>query len=136
MKRIRIDESEKQRILGMHHTAIKRQYLSENLDNVVGSFSPDERQRYNMAIQCFLNKRGITDNDGNKLAIDGSIGNYPKSKSAQAIHKYQEMVKTYPVDGKWGDETVKKMPPNDKKMFEECISEYKDIFDRIIDFFR
>jgi hypothetical protein len=29
MKRFRIDESEKQRILGMHQSATKRQYLSE-----------------------------------------------------------------------------------------------------------
>lgn len=134
MKRFIINETERQRILNMHESASKRQYLNENLEQVLSDLSSDERYKHNKTIQCFLNKKGITDNEGNKLVIDGSIGNYPKSKSAQAIYKYQEMIKVYPVDGVWGPDTYNKMPTEDKKIFEECMSNYDDLIDKIIKF--
>ena len=42
-----------------------------------------EDGNYKKGIQCFLNKRGIKDDSGQSLKIDGSIGNYPNSKTAQ-----------------------------------------------------
>ena len=89
-----------------------------------------EHYNYNMAIQCFLNKKGVKDDGGQVLKMDGSIGNYPKSKTAQAIVKYQTMIKVYPTDGVWGEQTMGKMPPKDKEMFKICKSEHGDIFDK------
>jgi len=89
-----------------------------------------EYYNYNMAIQCFLNKKGIKDDSGQPLKMDGSIGNYPKSKSAQAIAKYQSMIKVYPVDGVWGPQTMDKMPPKDMEIFKACKAEHGDIFDK------
>jgi len=135
MRKFIINETERERILNLHQTAIKKQNITETLEAVVSSMSDPELQKYNKAIQCFLNKKGVTDDNGNKLVIDGSIGNYPNSKSAQAIYKYQKMVKAYPVDGKWGQDTMSKMSDEDKKMYKECLSQYEDIIDKIINFF-
>lgn len=131
MKPFRIDESEKQRILGMHEGATKRQYLKEDVSQ---GMTDIERYNYQRGIQCFLNKKGVKDNEGNELKLDGSIGNLPKSKSAQAIATYQRMIKAYPVDGVWGDDTMKAMPEADKKIFKDCISEYGDLFDKLYHF--
>ena len=127
MKKFRIDESEKARILGLHEAATKKQYLKEDLEQ---GMTDIERFNYNRGVQCFLNKVGIRDNEGNQLKLDGSIGNLPKSKSAQAIAKYQEVIKVV-VDGVWGEETMNAMPDGDKKIFRDCISQYGDLFDKI-----
>ena len=75
----------------------KRQYLSEQT----------EMAKINMKhCQCFLNKKGITDNEGGELVVDGSIGRLPNSKSAQAISKYQSKVGVDP-DGVWGFNTLR-----------------------------
>jgi len=55
-----------------------------------------EHYNYNMAIQCFLNKKGIKDDSGQPVKMDGSIGRYPNSKSAQAIMNYQHTLKMDP----------------------------------------
>lgn len=89
-----------------------------------------EYYKFNMAIQCFLNKKGVKDDAGQILKMDGSIGNYPQSKSAQAISKYQSMIKVYPADGVWGPQTEGKMPPGDVKIFKACKAEHGDIFDK------
>ena len=88
-----------------------------------------EGYNFNRGLQCFLNKKGFRDYDGNMLKLDGSIDNYPKSKSAQAIFKYQDTIGVVP-DGVWGSNTMDKMPKGDKKVFKECISDYGDIFDK------
>jgi len=77
----------------------------------------------NMSIQCFLNKKGIKDDSGQPLEMDGLIGDWPKSKSAQAIARYQVKLIMIPADGKWTINLINKMPANDKIMFIECISE-------------
>ncbi len=101
-----------------------------------GELSEDqETYNYNMAIQCFLNKKGVKDDSGQPLKMDGSIGNWPKSKSAQAIANYQRNLGVYPVDGVWGPDTMNKMPGKDKEMFKECVSEHGDIIDKGLHFF-
>jgi hypothetical protein len=132
MKQFRINEQEKSRILGLHIEATSRQYLKEDFNNGMTTI---ERYNYNMAIQCFLNKKGVKDDAGQSLKMDGSIGNYPKSKSAQAILKYQSMIKVYPADGVWGEQTMSEMPENDKKIFKQCVSDYGDLFDKISHYF-
>jgi hypothetical protein len=96
-----------------------------------------EHYNYNMAIQCFLNKKGIKDDAGQPLKMDGSIGKYPNSKSAQAILKYQTMIKVSPeyMDGVWGEMTMLKMPPADMKIFKDCKSEHGDLIDKGLHFF-
>ena len=89
----------------------------------------DENYNSNKAIQCFLNKKGIKDNTGQALKLDGSIGNLPDSKSAQAIAKYQSSIGV-DDDGVWGYETNTKMPPKDKMIYKQCISDHGDIIDK------
>jgi hypothetical protein len=89
----------------------------------------DENYKINMAIQCFLNKKGIKDNNGQSLKLDGSIGNLPNSKSAQAIAKYQSSIGVN-EDGVWGYDTNTKMPPKDKVIYKQCASEHGDIIDK------
>ena len=128
-KIIRLTESQLENII---RKVISEQYLKEDLEQ---GMTDIERYNYNRGIQCFLNKKGIKDDKGNKLVMDGSIGNYPKSKSAQAIYRYQEIIKVYPVDGVWGQDTMEAMPDADKKIFRDCISEYGDLFDKIYHYF-
>jgi hypothetical protein len=132
MKKFVITEEEKSRILGMHIGATSRQYLKEDLNSGMTTI---DRYNYNSAIQCFLNKKGVRDDAGQPLKIDGSIGNYPKSKSAQAIAKYQSMINVYPVDGVWGEDTMDAMPEKDKVIFKQCVSDYGDLYDKIIHYF-
>jgi hypothetical protein len=89
----------------------------------------DENYKINKAIQCFLNKKGIKDNTGQALKLDGSIGNLPNSKSAQAIAKYQSSIGV-DDDGVWGYDTNTKMPPKDKVIYKKCSSEHGDIIDK------
>lgn len=88
---------------------------------------------YNMGIQCFLNKKGIKDNAGQPLKMDGSIGRLPNSKAAQAISKYQISIGV-DGDGVWGPDTMGKMPPKDKQMFKACVAEHGDLFDKGLHF--
>jgi hypothetical protein len=98
----------------------------------------DENYKANMIIQCFLNKKGIKDDAGQQLKLDGSIGRLPNSKSAQAIAKYQTRIGVE-ADGVWGYDTSEKMPPADKKLYDACFSENSGVIDRmakgISDFF-
>lgn len=118
---------------------MKKYILTENqfktlMDKVIAETKQiseqPEHYNYNMAIQCFLNKKGVKDDAGQPLKMDGSIGNWPKSKSAQAVANYQRNIKVYPVDGVWGPDTMDKMPPKDMEIFKSCKAEHGDIFDK------
>jgi hypothetical protein len=121
MSKFTVSEEEKRQILEQHKSrGYKTSVISEQT----------ETYNRNMAIQCFLNKKGVKDDAGQPLKMDGSIGNYPKSKTAQAIVKYQTMIKVYPTDGVWGPDTMEKMPESDKKIYKDCVAEHGDIFDK------
>lgn len=122
MRQFRIDDSERDRILNLHESATKRQYLGEQT----------ELANLNKAIQCFLNKKGVKDDEGNELDIDGSIGRLPNSKSAQAIAKYQSMVGVRPVDGVWGYDTASAMTKEDKEIMKDCRSEHGNLIDKFL----
>lgn len=124
-KRIIVSESEKSQILSLHKEERKKNFMNEQSESV----------NHNKAIQCFLNKIKVTDDNGNTLKVDGSIGNYPKSLSAQAISKYQSMRGVYPADGVWGSNTEDKMTPEDKKFFKDCVDEHSDLLDKFLDLF-
>jgi hypothetical protein len=89
-----------------------------------------EEYNHNMAIQCFLNKKGVKDDGGQPLKMDGQIGTLAmKSKTAQAIAKYQQRIGSEP-DGVWGEDTTSRMPNADKVIFKQCVSDHGDIFDK------
>lgn len=89
-----------------------------------------EEKQANTIIQCFLNKRGIKDDMGKILVVDGSIGNLPNSKSAQAIATYQGVIGV-DQDGVWGYDTSSKMTTSDKKLYDACFSENSGIIDKL-----
>ena len=120
MKKFTLTEEERKEILEQHKSHGYKTIINEQSETI----------NMNKAIQCFLNKKGITDDAGQPLKVDGSIGRYPNSKSAQAIVKYQEMIKSYPTEGVWGADTMKKMPESDKKIYKQCISDHGDIIDK------
>ena len=103
--------------------------LTKLVKRVIKEQSDMTTYNYNMAVQCFLNKKGIKDDSGQTLKMDGSIGNYPKSKTAQAIVKYQYMIGV-DSDGVWGPDTMDKMPEADKTIYKQCKSDNGDIFDK------
>lgn len=116
-----MSEDERQTILESHHNIKKTDIITEQTDEM----------NHKKAIQCFLNKKGITDDKGEKLSVDGSAG----EKTTQAVSKYQSMIKIHPVDGIFGSKTSNKMPEEDKEMLKECISEHSDFIDKLIRFF-
>lgn len=93
-----------------------------------------ETHNTNMAIQCFLNKKGIKNDAGQSVKMDGRIGNLPNSESAQAIATYQGKIGVA-QDGVWGYNTYIKVPPKDKVIFKQCVSDHGDIFDKGLHFF-
>lgn len=121
-QRLIISESEKNSILNMHTSAKKGISLNEGIEDY----------EHNMSIQCFLIKKGITDDKNQKIVKDGSIGRLPNSKSAQAIAKYQSKIGVYPTDGVWGPDTMSKMPNADKVIFKQCVSDEGDLFDKFV----
>jgi hypothetical protein len=90
-----------------------------------------EEMNAKKAIQCFLNKKGIKDDSGKSLVVDGSIGRYPNSKTAQAIYTYQGSIGAE-QDGVWGYDTSSKMPTKDKATLKICQKEHGDIMDKIV----
>lgn len=109
-KRMLISESEKNRIRNMHEFYKNEGFINE------GNVADYEA---NLGIQCFLNKKKITDDSGKPLDIDGKI--YPGSKSSQAIAKYQKSIGAN-ADGVWGYNTMDKMSKEDKMIYDECQS--------------
>ena len=101
---------------------------------MVYTSKPLQDNNYNRGIQCFLNKKNVKDDEGKPLKLDGSIGNLPNSKSAQAVAKYQSMIRVTP-DGVWGEDTMDAMPEKDKVIFKQCMSDYGDLFDKIAHYF-
>lgn len=121
-RRLTITDEERKNILNLHESMKNKVVVEQS-----------EMSKGNKAIQCFLNKKSITDDSGQKLNVDGSIGNYPNSKSAQAIAKYQTKIGVE-SDGVWGKETMDKMPPADMKLFKECESEHQDFISKALGF--
>jgi len=78
----------------------------------------DENTKGTIQIQKFLNKKEITDDGGNTLEEDGLAG----KATEEAISKYQTSLGVYPVDGVWGRDTMGKMPPADRKLYDSLSS--------------
>ena len=78
----------------------------------------DENSKGTIQIQKFLNKKEITDDEGNTLEEDGLAG----KATEEAISKYQTSLRVYPVDGVWGRDIMGKMPPADRKLYDSLSS--------------
>ena len=116
-----ISDEDKQFILESHNNIKLTSIIKEQTDDI----------NYKKAIQCFLNKKGITDDEGKELVVDGRAG----EKTEQAVSKYQSMIKVFPADGTFGPSTSDKMPEEDKETLKECISEHSDFIDKLIRLF-
>jgi hypothetical protein len=117
-----ISELERNNILGLHESKkVKKINILEQTENA----------NFNKAIQSFLNEKGITDDNNQKLVVDGSIGNYPASKSAQAIVKYQQSINA-DANGVWDGDIRNHMPEKDKELFKDKISEQGDLYDKFL----
>jgi hypothetical protein len=84
------------------------------------------------AIQRFLTLKKITGDDGQPLQLDGRTDNNLKSKTAQAISKYQRAIGCRRTDGVWGEETWSKMPPQDRQQLEDLVAEEGGPIDQFI----
>lgn len=104
-KIIRLTESDLEKI-------VKRVIVEQNLE-----------REFVTAIQKFLNAKKITGDSKAPLTIDGKTDLKLNSQTAQAISKYQSMIKALPADGVWGENTWNKMPPQDKKLLEKFLAE-------------
>jgi len=116
-KKLIISESERETILGMHTSFKNNGVILEQT----------EISNLNKAVQCFLNKKGIKDNKGKSLAVDGLAG----TSTQEALSKYQSTIGVYPADGVFGPNTSNKMPLKDKEIFKQCSSEHGDILDKV-----
>jgi len=115
MRQFRIDGSERERILNLHESATKKQYLSEQTP----------RADVIRPIQCFLNKvLGIN------IEVDGMTG--PDTEGA--ITDFQRSRDVYPSDGVWGPITAEKMTEEDREVMRSCKSEEGDLIDKFLGF--
>jgi len=78
----------------------------------------DENTKGTIQIQKFLNKKEITDDEGNTLEEDGLAG----KATEEAISKYQTSLGVYPVNGRWGIKTMDKMSGEDRKLYDSLSS--------------
>jgi peptidoglycan hydrolase-like protein with peptidoglycan-binding domain len=87
----------------------------------------DEQAKRTMQVQRFLNKKGITDNAGKKLAEDGLAG----KSTEEAIAKYQHMLGVWPADGVWGYDTMDAMKtkaPKDLELYDDQLGFFEKWF--------
>jgi hypothetical protein len=117
MKKILVTEEERKRILTLHTEATMKEFLIEQTDEI----------NIKKSIQCFLNK--VVPNAN--LKVDGLHG----EDTEKIIEKFQTMRKVYPTDGVWGPDTASAMTSSDKKIMEECTSEYETLLDKVLGWF-
>jgi len=104
--------------------------LKHVVDNLITEQT--EEREFIKNIQRFLNYKKIYGSKGKPLDIDGKTDHNLTSQTAQAISKYQSIIKVYPADGVWGEEIWNKMPKADKEKLEDIMAENGDIFDKFM----
>jgi peptidoglycan hydrolase-like protein with peptidoglycan-binding domain len=118
MKKFRIDENERERILNMHIEATKKQYLSESIISEQPYFlTPQETFQIQHGLNDYFKTKGV------KIQVvpDGAWG----PKTIDALKKFQQM-EGLESDGKMGPKTMAKLK-------EVGINE--DIIDKLVKFF-
>jgi peptidoglycan hydrolase-like protein with peptidoglycan-binding domain len=86
-----------------------------------------EEAKRTMQVQRFLNKKGITDQAGQRLKEDGLAG----KSTEEAITKYQAQLGVWPTDGVWGPDTVdamRKKSPKDAELFDDQLGFFEKWF--------
>lgn len=86
-----------------------------------------EERNFIKGVQRFLNKKLKLKPE---LVVDGKTG--PNSKTSEAIEKYQSMIRVFPADGVWGEQTWNSMPESDKKLLKDLIAEEGGLIDRFL----
>jgi murein L,D-transpeptidase YcbB/YkuD len=118
MKKFRIDENERERILNMHIEATKKQYLSESVINEQPYFlSPQETFQIQSGLNDYFKNKGVKI----QVVADGAWG----PKTIEALKKFQQL-EGLESDGKMGPKTMAKLK-------EVGINE--DIIDKLVKFF-
>ena len=107
MRQFRIDDSEKDRILNLHESATKRQYLKEQ--------TTIEEIDTNKVIQCFLKKV-----QSKNIEIDGILG----ENTIEAIGNYVGNEATGNLEGDLSKMFNKKEKNGDQPKWDECKEEY------------
>jgi hypothetical protein len=98
-------------------------FTESQIKSVINTTISEQTNEMNLkkAVQCFLNKLY-----GTNIKVDG----YHGDATENLISKLQSSKKVYPVDGVWGPDTVSKLNPKERELFDDCISEYGDIIDK------
>ena len=107
MRQFRIDDSEKDRILNLHESATKRQYLKEQ--------TTIEEIDTNKVIQCFLNKV-----QSKTIEIDGMLGD----NTIEAIGNYVGYDATGDLKNDLGKMFNIKKENGDQPEWDKCKEEY------------
>lgn len=116
--KILISEEEKSRILNLHENFKTKGILNEQDD--------DPHHSFVRGVQRFLNEKMKSG-----LTVDGMTDNNMKSKTAQAIAKYQKSIGVLD-DGVWGPETWSKMTKEDKERLKDLVAEEGGLIDRFL----
>jgi len=90
-------------------------FTESQMKTIVNSLimEDQEMRKWNMVVQCFLNKKLKLNPP---LKEDGIVG----EQTQKAILQYQALLKVDPQDGIWGEMTMNKMSPEDKNLYNQC----------------
>jgi len=101
MKKFRIDESERERILNLHIEATQKQYLTHSVISEQPYFlSPQETYQIQSGLNEYFKKKGVKI----QVVADGAWG----PKTIEALKKFQQL-EGLEADGKMGPETMSKL---------------------------
>lgn len=118
MKKFRIDESERERILNMHIEATQKQYLTQSVISEQPYFlTPQETFQIQSGLNEYFKKKGLKI----QVVADGAWG----PKTIEALKKFQEL-EGLEADGKMGPNTMSKL---------KSVGINEDLIDKLVKFF-
>lgn len=118
MKKFRIDESERERILNLHIEATQKQYLTQSVISEQPYFlSPQETFQIQSGLNEYFKKKGVNI----QVVADGAWG----PKTIEALKKFQQL-EGLDADGKMGPNTMSKL---------KSVGINEDIIDKLVKFF-
>lgn len=118
MKKFRIDESERERILNLHIEATQKQYLTQSIISEQPYFlTPQETFQIQSGLNEYFKKKGVKI----QLVADGAWG----PKTIEALKKFQQL-EGLEADGKMGPNTMSKL---------KSVGINEDLIDKLVKFF-
>lgn len=118
MKKFRIDESERERILNLHIEATQKQYLTQSVISEQPYFlSPQETFQIQSGLNEYFKKKGVKI----QVVADGAWG----PKTIEALKKFQQL-EGLEADGKMGPNTMSKL---------KSVGINEDLIDKLVKFF-